>query len=253
MHPILFKLGPVTIYTYGVCVFLGVILGYFVCLREAKKDGVDSRLVGDVLFWTLLFAFLGARIFYIIVNFGIFLENPASIIFSRSGFVFYGGLIFGVITLKFLIKRYHADFLEFMDIFAPGLALGHAFGRLGCFFYGCCYGKVTKSAIGILFPPDSPAGNLGEKVIPTQLISSFFLFMLFFVLLLIKRRKKYGGQVFIAYLFFYGSFRFIIEFFRGDSRGGIGFLSTSGGISIILAGIAVFLWTIKKIQGTVNR
>jgi phosphatidylglycerol:prolipoprotein diacylglycerol transferase len=129
-----------------------------------------------------------------------------------------------------------------IDVIAIGIPLGHAFGRLGCFFYGCCYGKPTDSFIGVLFPPDSAAGYLGVKVIPTQLISSFFLFVLFFILLFLRKKKRFDGQIALSYIILYSIFRFLIEFFRGDPRGTFLHLSTSQFISLILVVISAFAW-----------
>jgi phosphatidylglycerol:prolipoprotein diacylglycerol transferase len=95
--------------------------------------------------------------------------------------------------------------------------------------------------MGVLFPPDSPAGALGVKVIPTQLIEAVFLFGLFFILLFFARHKKFNGQIISFYLIIYGIFRFFIEFFRADPRGNIFFLSVSQAISIILVGFGIFL------------
>ncbi|OQX88164.1 MAG: hypothetical protein B6D55_01260 [Candidatus Omnitrophica bacterium 4484_70.2] len=127
------------------------------------------------------------------------------------------------------------------------MPLGHSLGRWGCFFNGCCYGKPTTSWIGVKFPPDSPAGILGEKVIPTQLISLFFLLVIFFILLNLRKRKKFKGEIFLSYLILYGIFRFIIEFFRGDPRGYIFIFSTSQFISLIVVAIGISMW--KKVKG----
>ena len=240
MHPILFKIGPLTIYTYGFFVFLGVVAGYWIALREAKRYGIDNNVFSNIVFWTLVWAFIGAKLLYIVVEFKFFLSDPLSAV--RSGFVFYGGLISGLVALCFLSRRYKIKLALLADSITIALCLGHAFGRLGCFFFGCCYGRPTDSFIGVLFPPDSPAGYLGVKVIPTQLISSFFLFFLFFILLVLRKRKRFDGQIALIYLFVYSIFRFIIEFFRGDHRGMVLSLSTSQFISLILIIASIFFW-----------
>jgi len=242
MHPVLFKLGPITIYTSGVFVFLGIFVGWFVSKLEAKKDGIPGQTFLIISFWTFFFGIFGQRIVYILMEWRIFLNNPNSLVFTRSGFVFYRGIILAVLTIFILTKKYKINFLKFADIAAYGTPLGHALGRIGCFFYGCCYGKPTTSSIGILFPRESPAGSLGVKVIPTQLISAVFLFLLFFLLLFLKRKKKFNGQILLAYTFFYGIFRFIIEFYRADPRVEVFSLSFSGFFSLILVILSVFLY-----------
>jgi len=242
MHPILFKIGPLTIYTYGLFIFLGIVLGYLVCVKEAKRKQISKDAFSNIFFWTAVFAFIGARLLYVVVEFNQFLEAPVSVLFGRSGFVFYGGVLSGFVTLIILTRKYNIKFAKFGDVIALGIPLGHAFGRMGCFFYGCCYGRPTDSWFGVLFPIESPAGILGTKVIPTQLISAFFLLLLFVFLMIYRRRSKFEGQVGIFYLLLYGVFRFIIEFFRADPRGSLGPFSTSQIISLFLIAIGIFLW-----------
>ena len=242
MHPILLKLGPITIYTYGAFVFLGVVAFYFICKRQTSKEGIPKEDFSNIFFWTLIWGFLGARLTYILVEWQWFLNNPFSVIFSRSGFVFYGGVIFGILTLYILAKKHKLNFLNFADIAALGIPLGHAFGRIGCFFYGCCYGKAINSKWGVLFPAESPAGFEGVKVIPTQLYSAFFLVLIFIFLLILKKHKKFNGQILLSYGICYGIFRFIIEFYRGDPRGGFFFLSTSQFIALIVIITSGFLF-----------
>ena len=244
MHPVLFKVGPVTIYTYGFFVFLGVIAGYLVCSRQAKREGLSRDKFADIFFWTILFSFLGAKLLYIIIEFKYFLKDPLSVI--RSGFVFYGGLISGLIVLRVLSRRQHIKPFKLLDIFCLGIPLAHAFGRLGCFFYGCCWGRTTDSFIGVVFPLGSPAGADGLKVIPTQLISAAFLFLLFFLILAISRHKKFDGQLFLTYILVYIPFRFVIEFFRGDPRGTMFLLPTSQFLSIVLVNICLLLWYLHR-------
>lgn len=224
MYPILFKLGPLTIYTYGVFVFLGILAAYFVGLRQAQKYSIEKEKFCDIIFWALLAGFIGARIFFIIVNFSYFLSSPWELIFSRSGFVFYGGIIFGVGAVYFLTKKYKISFLKFCDIIALGLPLGHSIGRLGCFFYGCCYGRTVAGV-----------------VIPTQLISALALFLIFLTLMVLKRKKLVPGSLLAFYMIFYGFFRFIIEFFRGDPRSYISLFSVAQVISVIMviAGVII--------------
>jgi len=225
MYPVLFKIGPITIYTYGLFVFLGVICGYLVSRAEARRNGIDDDSFSDICFWMAIAAFLGAKLLYILIEWKYFLRNPLGLI--RSGFVFYGGLILAIVALYFLAKKYKLPFLKLLDIVAIGLPLGQALGRLGCFFYGCCYGKV--SAV------------FGLKRIPTQLISALALIIIFFILFLVKKRKRFNGQIFLFYILSYGLFRFVIEFFRADPRGQIGFFSTSQFIAVFSVLIGIFL------------
>ncbi|MCF7874000.1 MAG: prolipoprotein diacylglyceryl transferase [Candidatus Omnitrophica bacterium] len=246
MHPILFKIGPITIYTYGFFIFLGVLSGYLVSKKRAQEVGIKKEFFSNIFFWTLIIGFLGARIFYIFVNWQIFIKAPLTIALSRSGFVFYGGVVFGLLSIFVFAKKYKIEFLKITDIFALIIPLAHSLGRLGCFFYGCCYGLPTQSFLGIKFPIESPAGRLETTVIPTQLISAGFLFILFLFLFTFRNKINKIGSLSSYYLLIYSSFRFIIEFFRGDPRGFFLIFSTSQWISLILIFLAIIILGKKR-------
>ncbi|MCM8787514.1 MAG: prolipoprotein diacylglyceryl transferase [Candidatus Omnitrophica bacterium] len=250
MFPVLFKLGPIMIYTYGFFVFLGVVLGYFLSLKEAKRNNIDLEVFKTIIFWTIVFGFLGARLFYIITEFRLFILNPFKTLFSRSGFVFYGGVLSGLLVLYILTKKHKINFLKFSDILSIAIPAGHAIGRIGCFSYGCCYGKPTTSFIGVIFPPTSPVIYTGQRVIPTQLIESFFLFLIFLIIKFIFKKKKFDGQPFFVYLILYSIIRFFIEFLRGDPRGEFLYLSTSQWISTVIFFISAFFYfyNLKKLK-----
>jgi len=249
MYPVLFKIGNFAIYTYGALVFVGVLAAYLVSMREAKREGISVNVFSDSIFWLVIAGFIGARAVYIIVEFDAFLDAPLAIAFGRSGFVFYGGVILGGCSFAYFAQRNKLDFFKLADIVALSIPLGHAIGRLGCFFYGCCYGLASDSFFAMLFPPDSAAGLAGVKVIPTQLISFFFLLVIFVVLYHTKRKKHYPGQILLLYLLLYSVFRFAIEFFRGDPRGGILIFSTSQLIAVSMIIVASLLWPRLKRKG----
>ncbi|MCF7878090.1 MAG: prolipoprotein diacylglyceryl transferase, partial [Candidatus Omnitrophica bacterium] len=164
------------------------------------------------------------------------------------GFVFYGGIIFGIFSIFLLSKKYKIKFLKITDIFALAIPLAHSFGRIGCFFYGCCYGLPTQSFLGIKFPLDSPAGSWDAKLIPTQIISAVFLFILFVFLFKVRNKAKSPGKLTGYYLLIYGFFRFIIEFFRGDPRGFFFVFSTSQWLSLLLIFLASIILNKKSGQ-----
>jgi len=242
MYPVLFRIGSLTIYTYGFFIFLGVLAGYIFSLSQCKKYGLSEDKISDLLFWSLLLGFVFSRIFYIALNWNLFLIKPLSFIFSGSGFIFYGGLSGGVIAAFFFIKKNQLPLFKTLDLVSPALALGHSLGRVGCFFYGCCYGRPTSSLIGVVFPRDCPAGLLGGALIPTQLISSLALLVIFGLLLLIRDKKSFPGQVFLSYLGLYSAFRFIIEFYRADPRGGFFFFSTSQWLALLFLVLVLLFW-----------
>ena len=241
MHPILFKIGQLTIYTYGFFVFLGVAFGYIAARKSALKSGISDPAFADIFFWGIISSFLGARLLYILVEIKNLSLDPWGIIFGRAGFVFYGGVLAGFTTVYFLAKKFKVDFMKLCDSLVLGLPLGHALGRVGCFFYGCCYGRPSERC-GLLFPPESPAGMLRVKVLPVQLIEAFSLFILFLLLWVISGRKKFNGQIFSLYLILYPLLRFVLEFLRFDPRGSFYGFSTSQIISvfIFIGGVILF-------------
>ncbi len=164
----------------------------------------------------------------------------------RGGFVYYGGLITSILVVIIFTKVKKLSLAKITDLLAPSLAIGLAIGRLGCFFAGCCYGRVSDVFFAVSFPAGSPAHmdhlkhidngiNHSLPVIPTQLFSVFAnIFIFIYLYFYLRKRKKYDGQMALHLLFFYSTFRFIIEFFRGDQRGSLLVFSTSQWISIIL-------------------
>lgn len=241
MHPILFKIGSINIYTYGFFVFLGILSAYLFLVKEFKREGISLVIAEDLFFWVIIISMVSARLTFILLNFNEFINSPLSFLFSGSGFVFYGGFIGGLITGIIFLKKKKLPILRILDVVSPAIPLGHSLGRIGCFSYGCCYGKPTTSFWGVLFPPDSPAGMTGLPVIPTQLISSFFLLVIFVILLLVRDRKIFRGGVFVTYLFLYGIFRFLIEFIRGDERGFFWIFSISQWLAMGFIILSLFL------------
>ncbi|MBN1794537.1 MAG: prolipoprotein diacylglyceryl transferase [Candidatus Omnitrophica bacterium] len=257
MHPIVFTFHGLTIYTYGLCMAAGLLIGLYVALRESPRQGIQSRDVSDIFFWGILSGLVGARLLYVIVEWGYFLRHPARIFFAREGFVFFGGFISAFCVVSLFVKGHRLPFWTVADILAPSIAVAHAVGRLGCFFYGCCYGCPTDRWYGMIFPSESPVIYAGQKVIPTQLIESAALFCIFGILLLRRTRRRFSGELFALYLMLYGISRFLIEFLRGDPRGAVWILSHSHvfPISQVLAftaallGLFLFLFLSSKSPG----
>ena len=241
LYPVLLKFGPFTIYTYGLIVAIGCLVGFFYVRREARRIALDTDKIMSLFLWVLISGFVGARILYIFVEWDRFLDDPLRTIFSRGGFVFYGGFILAFGIAIWQTGRKGLNIWKTADIFAPAVAVAYAIGRIGCFLNGCCYGRPTDSWLGVSFPPESPAGSMGKPLIPIQLFSSLNLFIIFAVLVTLRRYKKFDGQIFWLYVLLYGVSRSIIEIFRGDPRGHIWVFSTSQFIGILFAILALVL------------
>jgi len=228
---------------YGIMCTIGITIAVVIALFLAKKAGLEFYDFVLVAIITLVSAFVGAKLLYIIGRFGevmnIFEVLPFGEAFMgilRGGFVFYGGLIGGAIGLVITLIVKKENIFKWSNIYTLVLPLGHAFGRIGCFMSGCCYGMEYHSWPNVIYTNPIDANTpTGVPLLAIQLIESFSLFVLFAVLLLLYFKCKYKPAVTITYIMSYSVIRFILEFFRGDpERGIINGLSTSQWISIVL-------------------
>ncbi len=254
MHPILFNIGPLSIYSYGVMIALAFVAGIYFSRNQAKKEGIDATLITEISLYLLVGGIIGARLLYVFTNFTYYLEHPFKIFFSRGGFVFYGGLIGATITGMWYLKRKQLSLFKIADIIIPSVALGEAIGRIGCLLYGCCYGRPTSLLWGISFGVDSPAGIYVERLHPTQIYSSLICLVIFLYLNNLSSKKKFRGQIFLAYLILLSAYRFMMEFLRGDTTliswcGNLTLCQCISGL-IFLGSILVYLYLSR---GTVHR
>lgn len=239
----LLTIGPVTIYGYGLMIAIGIISAYMTAEYRAKRKALKYELIFNLTIWCALGGILGAKLLYLITQINSIIADPRTLLDVSEGFVVYGGIIGGIFAGYLFCRKHKLNFLRYFDLVMPSIALAQGFGRIGCLFAGCCYGVKTTSPIGIIFHNSGYAPN-GERLVPTQPISSALNFLNFIALLWISKRTKVSGQVAGFYLIFYSVGRFIIEFFRGDlERGTIGSLSTSQFISIFLfiIGLAIVI------------
>lgn len=246
-----FSIGPITIHMYGVMFALGFISALKICEVRAKKKNLSDDIVWGLFIGAIVGGLLGARLLYYIVEFKAIMKDISILWNFTNGYVVYGGIIGGVLV-DYLYCRYKkVNFMKYFDLVMPSVAFAQGLGRIGCFLAGCCYGRETTSFIGITYTTSKIAPN-GVKLIPTQLISSAGDFLFAFLLILYdnKCKEKKDGSVAYAYFALYSIGRFVIEFFRNDYRGSIGFLSTSQiismGIFIIGAGLFVKSRFVKK-------
>src|ERR671939_324227 len=253
MYPELFHIGSFPVNTYGVLLALAFLAALFVAARLGARDGLQRERVFDLGLWMLLGGLVGSKLLLMVAE-PEYASNPwqlVSLDFLRSGGVWYGGFLGGLLTGVLLIRRYKLPFWKVTDAFAPGVALGQAVGRQGCFAAGCCWGKPTTLPWGVAF------GELAHRITgvpvgvhlhPTQLYESFAALLIFLFLYWLHRRKRFDGEVIGAYAVLYGLTRFTIEFFRDDPRGDIAglttltHLSTSQLISLIVIGALIFLF-----------
>jgi phosphatidylglycerol:prolipoprotein diacylglycerol transferase len=243
MHPEICKLGPFTIYSYGLMLVIAFMVSTFLAGRAAKKNGIDPDIIFNLCFVVFISGIIGARVFYVASNWSYYLNNlPEMIMLQKGGLAWFGGLIAGVFCGIFYLKVKKLAVLKIGDLIAPFVVLAQAIGRLGCFLNGCCYGK--ESAFGIY------SAQQEATLIPTQLYSSLLLVLIFIILRVLQERPHKTGQIFFAYLLLYSAKRFFMEFWRGDSPSFLSQLTLFQLISIVIFLVAAAgLVIIKKRKG----
>jgi phosphatidylglycerol:prolipoprotein diacylglycerol transferase len=256
MHPILFKFGSLTIYTYGFCIAIGALLGGLYMWWHGKKQFGWSFDQANTLFVLLITAgVVGGKIFIVFENPAYYLTHLSEL-FSGTGFVFYGSLLTAIPVMLWYFKRIKVPTLAMLDVMAAVTCIVHGFGRIGCFNAGCCYGLPTQSFVGVAFTdPVCQARPLHSALHPTQLYEFILIFGILVFLLLHKKYKRFDGQQFILYLIFYATGRSIIEVFRGDIERGFiikNWVSNSQFISALVIGVAFFFYVKMSRKATLN-
>ena len=261
MLPRLFHIGSFSLPTYGLLVSIGVLVGLWISVRNSEKSGIDPEHAWNFGIFVVLAGILGAKILYIVNDWSYSTAHPREI-FSfatlQAGGVFSGGLLAAFVGAWWYIRKNHMPPLGTCDAFSPGLALGHAIGRVGCFAAGCCYGKPTTHFWGVTFK--NPLAQawvgtpLGVPLEPTQLFESAVELANFFILMWMFKRKTFDGQVFGAYLFLYGIARYFLEFLRDDPGRGEVFGGIMTGTQLIAIGLVItggLIWWLRPGMKTV--
>jgi phosphatidylglycerol:prolipoprotein diacylglycerol transferase len=245
VHPIAFNLGPLPVYWYGVMMAVAFLAGLWTAGRRAPHGGIVGEKIVDLGPWLIVGAIVGARLFYVVSYWREqFAGQPVWEIFMvrHGGLVYYGGLLGASLAGVIYVRLRQLPLWKVADIFAPSIALGNVFGRIGCLMYGCCYGRTCHLPWAIRFPPDHETG--GQPVHPTEIYDSLLNLGMYLALAWLFRRKRFDGQVFATWLVGYALTRSFVECFRGDYtamhlHGGL----TPGqlaGIPILAAGLVLF-------------
>lgn len=262
MYNDLLTIGPFTMHGYGLMIAIGILVALIVADKRSFDHGIDGDHLYGMVLWTVVLGFFCAKILFIIVDFKSFLASPISFL-QGTGFVVFGGIIGGALTIFGYCKIKKLNFIDVLDLVVPSVALAQGFGRIGCFLAGCCYGKKTDSFIGVVIPNSHFVDN--AKRYPTQLMMAagdFIIAALLFFICnklekkimkeegLSKKPNSCGGRLGLAYFALYSIGRFGIEFFRDDYRGAVGFLSTSQFLSLLTvaaSAIVYYIVFVKKV------
>jgi phosphatidylglycerol:prolipoprotein diacylglycerol transferase len=242
MHPILFEIGGFPVYTYGLLLAAAYLLGLQFAIVRARSRGLDQSRVMDLGIWIIVSALVGAKGMLLVVErdrFGWSWNDLVNLFRSA-----------GVVALIYL-RRHRMPVWTVTDVFAPGIALGHVIGRLGCLLAGCCFGREAAGLPWAItfhseFAQQNVGTPLGIPLHPAQLYEAGAELLILGWLLLTERRgRPFPGRTFWSYMLLYGVSRFIIEFYRGDARGTVDFfgsaLSTSQFVSVLLVPLSLVM------------
>lgn len=223
MNPYLIKLGNFSIRWYSVFILIAVVISTVFIVKEAKKFNLTKDFIINLLFWTIIFGIIGARLYFVAFSWEYYSNNLIEIFrVWEGGLAIHGAIIFGIITIIVYCKKYKITPWRILDICAPFLLLSQALGRWGNFINQEAYGPVTTiETLEKLFIPKFIINGMfinGNYYMPTFLFESLWCVLGFIVIMIIRRYKylKIGQQIGV-YFMWYSAFRFFIEYYRQDS------------------------------------
>jgi phosphatidylglycerol:prolipoprotein diacylglycerol transferase len=260
---------PVPIYSYGVMLGTSLVVGWFLVMRLAKQDNIDQQEAGTMYMWTAVWSIIGSRVLYVVTNLSDFDSVTEMFMVNRGGLVAYGGMIGGFLASWYGCRKRKIPLLQWADVVAPGVVLGTAITRMGCFLFGCDFGARSSLPWAIRFPGPSALAPQGSPawqhhvrdlglsraadwsypVHPTQIYEALVGLSLFGILMLIRRYRRFSGQVFLGWVLGYGIMRPLIEIVRDDDqRGNVGSLSTSQfiGIASVVLGLGLLVALVRR-------
>lgn len=250
MFPVLGELLGIEIRSYGLLAAAGMVAGLVVILRAGLRAGIERSKLIDLLLWTVIAGLVGSKLLELLLDTPALIERPwtwvdllgrprrvpSALVVWQGGLIYYGGVLGGGLAAWLYARRRGLSVAMVADLFAPALALGHAWGRLGCFLGGCCFGKAASTALGVSFGPASqvyeahsamgllvPPFELTHPLHPVQLYEAGVELVTAGVLLWLLPRRRFSGQLALTYVSCYAVARFVLEVFRGDrNRGFVG-------------------------------
>jgi phosphatidylglycerol:prolipoprotein diacylglycerol transferase len=249
MHPVVFEIAWFSVYSFGLMLAVSFLLGIYVSSYRAKALGVDPQAILDLSVYVIISGVVGSRLLYVAFHIHEYRNFVDVFALWQGGATLYGGFLLAVLAGYIFSRKRNLGFLLLGDVISPALALGIMLTRVGCFLSGCCFGKQTARPWGVTFPPDSPAGayerdlaavkSAGTVALhPSQLYDSFLALVTFVLLIALRKKLSKRGATFGLMLLCYGSFRFVVDFFRYYEKN----MMVAGGINlnqIISAGLVV--------------
>ena len=267
MYPVIFELpswlpvvGGMPITSFGVFMLLAFLTGGWIIRSELERMGEDPERAWDLVFMGVVGGILGAKGYYVLLNYERLASDPAGLIFSRGGLVWYGGFLLATALVIWEIRRRRLPLRRTADAIAPALALGYAVGRMGCFLVGDDWGRPTDSIFGIAFPRGAPPTRVDiierefgisvdpeliEKygqivpVHPTQLYEVGISTLIFLFLWRVRQNQKIPGKLFMLWLVMASGERFLVEFLRAKDDRFFGILTLAQLVSLAIAAVGL--------------
>ena len=247
ISPVAFELFGYEVRWYSLLILIGVIIAYFLIKTESNRFQLKGEFVFNLMFWTIIFGIVGARLYYVLFNLSYYKDNLSEIVkVWNGGLAIHGGLIAGLLIIVLYCNKYKVNTKKVLDIVVPAVILGQAIGRWGNFFNGEAFGGIVeyKTLVNMKFIPQFVIDNMyiNEAYhLPMFYFESLFCLLGFIIMLIIRRRKYIkNGQVFGFYLIWYGILRFFIEIFRTDALM-IGNIKVAQLVSIIMVLIGIYI------------
>jgi phosphatidylglycerol:prolipoprotein diacylglycerol transferase len=245
MHPILIQIGPLQIRWYGVMIATACLIGYWLAGREAERKGIGKEKFQAFFVYAFIGAVMGARLYYVaFTDPAILWEDPLAVLAVwQGGLAIHGAILAGLVICVLYAWKNKISAGKFADTLTPSLILGQAIGRIGCFLNGDAHGYPTRMPWGLVYSPESPAGQMfpGQPLHPTQLYEMILNLIIFGILWKIRKRLKINGQLFVIYMILYSTGRILVEHFRADKLTYFGNLSTAQSFGIIGIFLGVIL------------
>jgi phosphatidylglycerol---prolipoprotein diacylglyceryl transferase len=260
MHPIAFTISVpeflqgilpahIAFPSYGILVVVGAISAWRFLWLNRRSVAVDSETIAAIVLISIVGSFVGGKLFFFLEEPFKYLRSPVLIVQALGhGFVFFGSFLCAVALLLFFFVRRNIPALPMFDLIAVAGCLVQACGKIGCLLAGCCYGRVTTSALGIVFEdPRCQARPLNTPLLPVQVLDFLMLVLILSTLVYFHTRRHFSGQLILLYAALYSVGRCFTEMLRGDSHRGFvfdGLLSHSQAIALIIAIASIPLWIV---------
>lgn len=228
MHPILFRIGPLIVHSYGVLLIIGFLIGLYRAMAVSRRrmlsepEGSPRRIHPDTVFDAgivgLIVGLIGARVLFVALDWSNYSSHPLDALkVWEGGLSLHGGMLFGILYFMFFSWRRKISLYALGDLGAVSWAIAYAVGRIGCLLNGCCYGAPTSLPWGVRFPDEQHPGFFTSPSHPTQIYASLFNVFFFLVLVQWEKLRRPDGELFYAYIGMYGVYRFIVDIFRAGA------------------------------------